>query len=253
MYSSHGVYGQVEMHTGEPLFGGFDSHDQLYKIAQVVGSIPDHIALSAEKRERFFVSSNADSLEGRLFKLRLPVQYRPSEEGGFLETPPPRTLRSVIGVDSGGPSGRRLGERGHSKEHYELFLNLLEAMLKIDPQERVQPTEALRHPFLSSEIWCKKKPENSKTNEERSLTDKQGAVEVHDAAISGLSRLQRAARTPCWRRKKNSLKHVVAHSASVDDHETSADETSCSPHQSPAGADAGAGTPARRPITGPGI
>ena len=47
-----------------------------------------------------------------------------------------------------GPGGRRRGHDGHSQEVYLSFLDLIERMLRFDPQERIRPLEALRHPFL---------------------------------------------------------------------------------------------------------
>lgn len=100
------------MHTGEPVFSGVDSHDQLFKIVRIVGSIPEWMIRKAEKRAKFFASGSNE--------LSLPSQYSAEEEGGFLDLPPKRTLRDVIGVDTGGPSGRRNGEKGHSLGHYEV-------------------------------------------------------------------------------------------------------------------------------------
>ena len=37
----------------------------------------------------------------------------------------PRVLEEIIGVNTGGPSGRRLGEAGHSEEHYLEFVDFI--------------------------------------------------------------------------------------------------------------------------------
>ena len=42
------------------------------------------------------------------------------------DRPPPRTLADILGVHSGGPHGRRLGEAGHSVERYEEFLDFIQ-------------------------------------------------------------------------------------------------------------------------------
>lgn len=141
----------VEMHTGDPLFGGADSHDQLFKITQLCGAIPDSLIRRAEKREKFF-TQRENAAQGT-YDLKLPQQYAHSDKGGFLELPKPRTLRTIVGVETGGPSGRRAGEKGHSVEHYEAFVDLVQGMLKIDPEERVKPEDALKSPFLGEELW----------------------------------------------------------------------------------------------------
>lgn len=52
-------------------------------------------------------------------------------------TIPPRIpLSEVVGVNSGGPSGRREGETGHDPETYGSFVNLVERMLDHRPETR---------------------------------------------------------------------------------------------------------------------
>lgn len=61
-------------------------------------------------------------------------------------------LRDVIGVHTGGPSGRRkLDKIGHSEHAYIQFLDLVERMLDYDPATRIKPMQALNHPFLREE------------------------------------------------------------------------------------------------------
>lgn len=45
-------------------------------------------------------------------------------------------LSDIVGVESGGPSGRREGEPGHDPGTYALFLNLMEKMLDQRPETR---------------------------------------------------------------------------------------------------------------------
>ena len=61
-------------------------------------------------------------------------------------------LQDVLGVNIGGPLGRRRHEKtGHTLEHYRQFLDFVERMLDYDPKTRIKPLEALNHPFLRSE------------------------------------------------------------------------------------------------------
>lgn len=59
-----------------------------------------------------------------------------------------RSLRSVVGADSGGPQGRRLNEPGHTPEDYDRFLDLVQRMLIYEPRHRIRPEEALAHRFF---------------------------------------------------------------------------------------------------------
>ncbi|CAM9158276.1 unnamed protein product, partial [Ectocarpus sp. 8 AP-2014] len=68
--------------------------------------------------------------------------------GGESRDVPRVPLSEVVGVFSGGPSGRREGEAGHDPETYGLFVNLVERMLDQRPETRITPAEALLHPFV---------------------------------------------------------------------------------------------------------
>eukprot|EP00276_Gloeochaete_wittrockiana_P004509 CAMPEP_0184653278 /NCGR_PEP_ID=MMETSP0308-20130426/11001_1 /TAXON_ID=38269 /ORGANISM="Gloeochaete witrockiana, Strain SAG 46.84" /LENGTH=601 /DNA_ID=CAMNT_0027088645 /DNA_START=362 /DNA_END=2167 /DNA_ORIENTATION=- len=125
----------VEMHTGEPLFSGQDEHDQMSKIVEVLGTPPEEMILTSTKQKKFFVQS------GRTWKLKR-VNGRPEVLPGT------RSLSSVIGVDVGGPGGRRKGEPGHSATDYRKFKDLVEQLLNYNPKNRIDPFRALQHPFF---------------------------------------------------------------------------------------------------------
>lgn len=64
-----------------------------------------------------------------------------------------KNLASVLGVNIGGPGGRRRSETtGHTEHHYRSFLDLVESMLEYDPAVRIRPMQALNHPFLRDEV-----------------------------------------------------------------------------------------------------
>jgi len=54
----------------------------------------------------------------------------------------------VLGVDCGGPGGRRQGEAGHSERDYLKFKDLVQRMLDYDAATRVTPYYALQHNFF---------------------------------------------------------------------------------------------------------
>lgn len=66
-------------------------------------------------------------------------QYRP---------PGTRKLHDILGVESGGPGGRRHGEPGHSVSDYLKFKDLILRMLDYDPKTRISPYHALQHSFF---------------------------------------------------------------------------------------------------------
>jgi len=122
----------VEMHTGEPLFSGQDESDQIVKIHELLGIPPAHMIQSGTKGLKHFRKSD----EGSSYQLR------------HGRRPPPRSLNEVLGVEIGGPEGRRQGEPGHSVTDYLKLKDLILRMLKYDPAERITPFEAISHSFF---------------------------------------------------------------------------------------------------------
>jgi len=127
----------VEMHTGEPLFSGSNEYDQMMKIVEVLGIPPRHMLDQAPKTSRFF-----DRLSDGSY-----VPKR-SKDGKIYKPPESRRLSDVLGVDIGGPGGRRLGEAGHTTSDYLKFKDLVLRMLDYDPKTRILPYYALQHNFF---------------------------------------------------------------------------------------------------------
>jgi dual specificity tyrosine-phosphorylation-regulated kinase 1 len=127
----------VEMHTGEPLFAGANEFDQIMRIVEVLGMPPDRLLDDASKTKKFF-----DRLPDGTY---IPKKPR---DGKKYKMPGTRKLHSILGVDTGGPGGRRLGEAGHSPGDYLKFKDLVQHMLDYDPRQRITPLHALQHAFF---------------------------------------------------------------------------------------------------------
>lgn len=65
--------------------------------------------------------------------------------------PGSRSLNDIVGINTGGPQGRRMGEPGHGYEDYSVFVDLIFKMLTYDPHQRITPSNACRHPFLAKQ------------------------------------------------------------------------------------------------------
>uniref|UniRef100_A0A671N370 Dual specificity tyrosine-phosphorylation-regulated kinase 1A n=1 Tax=Sinocyclocheilus anshuiensis TaxID=1608454 RepID=A0A671N370_9TELE len=128
----------VEMHTGEPLFSGANEVDQMNKVVEVLGIPPNHIMDLAPKARKFFekLSDGTWSIKKTKDGKR---QYKP---------PASRKLHVILGVECGGPGGRRAGESGHAVADYLKFKDLILRMLDYDPKTRIQPYYALQHSFF---------------------------------------------------------------------------------------------------------
>ncbi|XP_077577935.1 dual specificity tyrosine-phosphorylation-regulated kinase 1B isoform X1 [Stigmatopora nigra] len=128
----------VEMHTGEPLFSGSNEVDQMNKIVEVLGVPPSHMLDAAPKARKYF-----DKLSDGLWTVKknkdVKKEYKP---------PATRRLHEVLGVETGGPGGRRAGEPGHAPCDYLKFKDLILRMLDYDPKSRITPFYALQHNFF---------------------------------------------------------------------------------------------------------
>ncbi len=62
--------------------------------------------------------------------------------------PGTRKLHDVLGVETGGPGGRRRDMPGHSIVDYMNFQDLILKMLEYDPKQRIKPLDALGHKFF---------------------------------------------------------------------------------------------------------
>ncbi|KAL1138414.1 hypothetical protein AAG570_008478, partial [Ranatra chinensis] len=129
----------VEMHTGEPLFSGANEVDQMNKIVEVLGMPPKHLLDQSHKARKYF-----DKIAGGdgSYVLRKPRDVKKYRSAGS------RRLHDILGVETGGPGGRRLGEPGHSVSDYLKFKDLIYRMLDFDPKTRVTPYYALQHNFF---------------------------------------------------------------------------------------------------------
>lgn len=127
----------VEMHTGEPLFSGANEVDQMNKIVEVLGMPPKYLLDQAHKTRKYF-----EKLPSEAYILKK------SKDGKKYKLPGAKKLHDILGVESGGPGGRRVGEPGHSMSEYLKFKDLILRMLDFDPKMRVTPYYALQHNFF---------------------------------------------------------------------------------------------------------
>ena len=156
----------VEMHTGEPLFNGKDEYDQLRRVVAVRGNPPMHMLTRCRKLTDFFDVTEykgtpaADTYDSGGY----PVSYDSGKRYCFKKTPPDgsraslswkpaaaRGLSSVLGVETGGPYGRRAEDKDHGALDYRIFMDLVDQMLCFDPAQRIKPAIALQHHFFRSE------------------------------------------------------------------------------------------------------
>lgn len=93
------------------------------------------------------------------------------------KVPGTRRLHEVLGVESGGPGGRRAGEQGHSPSDYLKFKDLVLRMLDYEPRSRITPFYALQHNFF-------KKTADEGTNTSASTSPSLGTEHSHSTSTT---------------------------------------------------------------------
>ncbi|CUA75045.1 dual-specificity tyrosine-(Y)-phosphorylation regulated kinase [Rhizoctonia solani] len=108
----------AELYTGFPIFPGENEQEQLACIMEVLG-VPDKDLINRSSRKRLFFESNG--------------QPRPVVNSkGRRRRPGSKTLAQVLRCDD------------------ELFVDFIAKCLIWDPERRLKPQPALRHPFITS-------------------------------------------------------------------------------------------------------
>uniref|UniRef100_A0A669D2N2 Protein kinase domain-containing protein n=1 Tax=Oreochromis niloticus TaxID=8128 RepID=A0A669D2N2_ORENI len=107
----------VELATGVPLYPGEDDYDVLKFIIETQGQLPDHLLES----EQFQYETNYQSKETRYIKLKRLDDLE-------------QLLKVRRGPENGQP----------------LFVRLIKQMLALDANQRITPSEVLKHPFFNT-------------------------------------------------------------------------------------------------------
>ncbi|XP_074595300.1 minibrain [Brevipalpus obovatus] len=131
----------LEMHTGNPLFSGSDECDQMNQIVEVLGIPPKHLLDQTNKALKYFEKTPDGNY---ILKKR--------SDGKKYKPPESRKLHDILGVETGGPEGRRLKEPGHTVADYLKFKDLIVKMLDYNPKTRITPHLALQHTFFRRTI-----------------------------------------------------------------------------------------------------
>ena len=126
----------VEMHTGEPLFGGSDQVDQMCRIVDMLGMPPLSMLEESPLAARSLFFEKVDTTLGQLPSADSDPQHilHVDPEGlvyyilkrPHTDAPRAQTLADVIGVYTSGPFGRRREQEGHTLDKYLEFLDFIQ-------------------------------------------------------------------------------------------------------------------------------
>jgi dual specificity tyrosine-phosphorylation-regulated kinase 1 len=140
----------AELYTGQPLFPGSSSHDQLCRIVSLMGEIPRDLLVAGEDStvrptpvREYFLSETADGQTTYTLRPSPSAHLRAILDASGNGTKSP-SLANALGVPA------VFAEGYCSEEMREMlwFLELLQAMLVYEPRNRISPADALKHPFF---------------------------------------------------------------------------------------------------------
>uniref|UniRef100_A0A673V6N4 non-specific serine/threonine protein kinase n=1 Tax=Suricata suricatta TaxID=37032 RepID=A0A673V6N4_SURSU len=143
----------AELHLGWPLYPGNNEYDQVRYICETQGLPKPHLLHAARKAHHFF-KPNPHPEASNPWQLKSSADYlaetkvRPLERRKYML----KSLDQIETVNGGGAAARlTFSDREVLAEHADLksMVELIKRMLTWESHERISPSAALRHPFVS--------------------------------------------------------------------------------------------------------
>jgi len=129
----------MEMYTGELFYEPKENIEHLAMIEKQCGPIPEHMARrtrSSSMRKIFLRNGETKVVDGYPMRIDWPrVQRKNSSHQSWQKM---RTLDKLV-------------QHQHNRYH-KAFLDLLEMMMKIDPEDRPTARECLNHSFFQLSV-----------------------------------------------------------------------------------------------------
>ena len=144
----------VELFLGRPLIPGYSEYDQLKKIIQLIGKIPDSMLEKANKKIFNFFLYDIDK---KCFNLREPKKGEIFDDKKDIynnDFEIPFNLKGLDDILTFKRSSKIKGvEMNNSQSATDLvtFIHFLKCMITIIPEKRWSATQLLNHPFITGE------------------------------------------------------------------------------------------------------
>ncbi|XP_077141675.1 homeodomain-interacting protein kinase 4 [Ranitomeya variabilis] len=139
----------AELHFGYPLYPGKNEYDQIRYICQTQG-LPDDYLLNAASKALSFFKQNVDTKGKILWRIKTEEEYQLATKVKLVERRK-CILNSLDQIESlyttmfHYPELEVLAERYDHKN----MVDLMKRMLSWDSKRRINPTTAIKHPFIS--------------------------------------------------------------------------------------------------------
>mmetsp|Transcript_24520 Transcript_24520/g.36071 ORF Transcript_24520/g.36071 Transcript_24520/m.36071 type:complete len:1122 (-) Transcript_24520:233-3598(-) len=159
----------AEMFLGLPLFPGVSQHNQLTRIVDMLGAIPDYLIQNGKNGTKFFTTSpsvpadrawNPYSSQSQTTRPTHTYRLKTAEEYALENNTTVPTFRRYLkynvlsDVILKCPLSRksRLTEQQKREEinKRKCFLDFLQGLLKLDPWQRLTAKQAVEHPFITN-------------------------------------------------------------------------------------------------------
>lgn len=134
-----------ELYTGRILFNGQDNNKMLRMIQECRGKVPSRMIKKAVQPtghfspDNTFIGEETNTLTGKV--ISKPMYFQQPQPGKDLKA------RLAVGLPS--PTGDAKKDVEARKLHDD-FADLLDQCLKLDPEQRIKPAQALRHRFFQT-------------------------------------------------------------------------------------------------------
>ncbi|GJQ12605.1 hypothetical protein GpartN1_g4396.t1 [Galdieria partita] len=176
-----------ELFLGLPLFPGSSVFNMICRISEMLDVPPDHLIERSRNRGRFFTVRRdfMAGLGGKKYQLKSVEQYEmeTGERVVWKRYFQQKKLKDIIMSypiwRTNPPSQREIDLR-------QSFVDFLHGLLKVDPDERWTPLEALQHPFIHLEPLPNNEPwEPSGRLEQRKLLGHRARVSSSTMMMQG--------------------------------------------------------------------
>ncbi|KAK2959230.1 putative serine/threonine protein kinase [Blattamonas nauphoetae] len=141
----------AELFLGRPIFPGSSEYDQLARITQMIGHIPQEMICIGRNRRKYFVEENISGSTQTQWRLMIPQEYqatndkaKPHKNHLFVKETVERTIDAYAQQLL---RENELSQRGRADRRP--FIDFLNRILVIDPRHRMTPRQALSHPFIT--------------------------------------------------------------------------------------------------------
>lgn len=137
-----------ELATGSILFTARNNNNMLYQIMELKGRLPNKLLKSGSFTNKHF---SEDFLEFRHQQLSDNKSGNPTHITVRNVSPPIKPVRSIHHLLAAVASNETAqSDDEETSTAYRQLADLIERGLTLDPNKRITPEEALRHPFLKS-------------------------------------------------------------------------------------------------------